>query len=179
MVWDGRNRALRLYDLSKLSVLIVEDNKFMRTTIYQLLYGLGGRKVVQASDAEQARLYLRDTSFDLVLMDWELNKPVSGLDLLKEIRAGSDGNIAMTPVVMLTANSSRANVETARDAGVTEFIAKPISAMSLYEKVCVIIEDPRQYVKASGYFGPDRRRRKDRNYTGPFRRSEDSEISTE
>ena len=170
---------MRLYDLSKLAVLLVEDNKFMRTTIYQMLYGLGGRKIMQAGDAEQARLYLRDTSFDLVLMDWELGKPLSGLDLLKEIRKDQDGNKAMTPVIMLTANSSRVNVETARDAGVTEFIAKPVSAMKLYEKICVIIEDPRQFVKAGDYFGPDRRRHKDSSYAGPMRRAEDSEITTE
>jgi hypothetical protein len=61
-------------------------------------------------------------------------------------------------------------VEAARDAGVTEFCAKPVSAAELYRKVRVAINAPRSFIRTPLYFGPDRRRRDDVSYDGKERR---------
>jgi hypothetical protein len=58
----------------------------------------------------------------------------------------------------------------ARDAGVTEFLAKPISANALYQRVLNIVANPRPFIKTKTYFGPDRRRNVNPNYNGPERR---------
>ena len=46
----------------------------------------------------------------------------------------------------------------ARDAGITEFLAKPVSARGLYQRITMVIERPRQFIKTRTYTGPDRRR---------------------
>ena len=63
----------------------------------------------------------------------------------------------------------------ARDAGVTEFLAKPISPKSLYTRVHSIVTRPREFVRTKSYFGPDRRRH-DLDFTGENRRQEDAEL---
>jgi len=165
---------MKLYDLSKLSVLIVDDNKFMRSTMFQVLYGLGVRNCMQAENPNVAISYVRDSPIDIVISDWDMG-PKSGLDLVREIRAAAESQNRLVSIIMLTGNATRRNVTTARDSGITEFLAKPVSAQSLYARIVEIIENPRQFVKTGDYFGPDRRRKKDEDYEGPKRRSEDQE----
>jgi len=61
-------------------------------------------------------------------------------------------------------------VMVARDAGITEFLTKPISAKSLYERIVNVVVRPRPFVKTKTYFGPDRRRNVNPNYIGVERR---------
>ena len=58
----------------------------------------------------------------------------------------------------------------ARDAGVTEFLAKPISAKGLYQRIVNVLANPRPSIKTKTYFGPDRRRNSNPNYVGADRR---------
>jgi DNA-binding response OmpR family regulator len=74
---------------------------------------------------------------------------------------------------MLTGHSERHRVEAARDAGVTEFLAKPITAVNLLTRITEIVERPRAFVRCDSYFGPDRRRRTFEDYAGPWRRADD------
>jgi two-component system chemotaxis response regulator CheY len=74
------------------------------------------------------------------------------------------------PIIMLTGHSEKKRIISARDAGVTEFLAKPISAKALYERIFNVVANPRPFVKTPTYFGPDRRRGVNPNYVGPERR---------
>jgi hypothetical protein len=58
----------------------------------------------------------------------------------------------------------------ARDAGVTEFLVKPLSAKALYERILSVVLHPRPFVRTKNYFGPDRRRNSNPGYAGPERR---------
>ena len=59
----------------------------------------------------------------------------------------------------------------ARDAGITEFLAKPVSSKALYQRIVSVIANPRPFIKTKTYFGPDRRRNINPGaYTGPERR---------
>jgi DNA-binding response OmpR family regulator len=82
---------------------------------------------------------------------------------------GANGN-PYAPIIMLTGHSEKKRVVAARDAGVTEFLAKPISAKSLYQRVMNVVANPRPFIKTKNYFGPDRRRNVNQNYIGPERR---------
>jgi two-component system, chemotaxis family, chemotaxis protein CheY len=97
-------------------------------------------------------------------------EPVNGCELTKLIRTASDSPNHYVPIIMLTAYAERSKVEAARDAGVTEFCAKPVTATELYRKVAAAINAPRSFIRTSVYFGPDRRRRKDDSYKGDERR---------
>jgi DNA-binding NtrC family response regulator len=72
---------------------------------------------------------------------------------------------------MITGHTEMDRVTAARDAGVTEFLAKPISAKGLYQRIVSVVANPRPFIKTNNYFGPDRRRNNSSNYTGPERRS--------
>jgi two-component system, chemotaxis family, chemotaxis protein CheY len=74
------------------------------------------------------------------------------------------------PIIMLTGHSEKKRVMSARDAGITEFLAKPISAKALYQRILNVVANPRPFIKTKNYFGPDRRRNVNPNYVGPERR---------
>jgi CheY-like chemotaxis protein len=94
---------------------------------------------------------------DIVITDWAM--PIfDGHELTQMIRQ-PDGNVnPCVPIIMLTCHSEKKRVVTARDAGITEFLAKPISAKSLYQRILNVVANPRSFVKTRSYFGPDRRR---------------------
>ena len=71
---------------------------------------------------------------------------------------------------MLTAHSEKNRVEAARDAGASEFCAKPVTAAEMLRKVAAVIDRPRPFIRTESYFGPDRRRRDDPNFRGEERR---------
>jgi hypothetical protein len=62
-------------------------------------------------------------------------------------------------------------VRLARDAGVNEFLAKPVSVKAILTRLISVIEHPRPFVRTKTYFGPCRRRRVDDEYRGPERRA--------
>ena len=55
-------------------------------------------------------------------------------------------------------NTETQRVVEARDAGINEFLAKPISAKAIYLRIASIIDRPRSFIRTKAYFGPDRRR---------------------
>ena len=77
---------------------------------------------------------------------------------------------------MITGHSTLARVHEARNAGVNEFLAKPLTARGVIERIHQVIENARPYVKTDDYFGPDRRRRADPEYKGALRRSTDPQA---
>lgn len=72
---------------------------------------------------------------------------------------------------MMTGHSERSRVYEARDAGVTEFIVKPITAKAVLDRLNAVIMRPRPFIRSRDYVGPCRQRRDAPDYAGPFRRS--------
>jgi DNA-binding response OmpR family regulator len=93
-----------------------------------------------------------------------------GLELIQMIRQPGGNSNPFVPIVMLTGHTERTRVTAARDAGITEFLAKPISAKGLYQRIFSIVAHPRPFIKTATYFGPDRRRTMNSTYAGPERR---------
>jgi two-component system chemotaxis response regulator CheY len=77
----------------------------------------------------------------------------------------------------MTGHSEKSRVTEARDAGVTEFVVKPITAKAILVRINAVIFHPRPFVKSEGYFGPDRRRTEARNFKGPLRRATDAQTA--
>lgn len=155
--------------LERLKVLVVDDNHHMINIIKTILRGFEVKDFFDTSGAAEAFQIIRTTPVDLIITDFAMD-PVDGCELTKLIRSAEDSPNHFVPIIMLTAYAERSKVEQARDAGVTEFCAKPVTATELYRKVCSVINTPRSFVRTSVYFGPDRRRRKDDNYGGKERR---------
>jgi two-component system chemotaxis response regulator CheY len=63
------------------------------------------------------------------------------------------------PIIMLTGHGDRDCVCEARDAGVNMFMAKPISAKAMYERLVWMINHPLPFIRTDDYFSPGRRRK--------------------
>jgi CheY-like chemotaxis protein len=155
--------------LAKLKVLLVDDNQHMTSIVKTILRGFGVKDSFEAHNADDALDLLRSQPVDLIVLDYAMD-PLDGPQLARMIRTGPESSHTFAPIIMLTAYAEKSKVEAARDAGVTEFCAKPVSAAELYRKVRVAINAPRSFIRTPLYFGPDRRRRDDVSYDGKERR---------
>jgi two-component system chemotaxis response regulator CheY len=161
------------YDLSGLSVLIVDDYAPMRTILRSVLKEFAVSRVADTADGEQALEILAKTGADLIIADYQM-APVDGLELTRAIRKGSGHIDPYIPVILVSGYTEIHYILAARNAGVNEFLAKPISANLVYSRIRSVIERPRAFVQAKEFFGPDRRRR-DLAIGGADRRGGDSE----
>ena len=109
---------------------------------------------------------------DIVVADWHM-APMNGIELTREIRTNMISPNRMAPVILITGYSAIERVAEARDAGVTEFLVKPFSANDLAKRLAYVINKPRDFIDCESYFGPDRRRKNDPKFKGPFRREND------
>lgn len=163
------------YLFHKMSVLVVEDTLPMQKLIGMVLETLGVGKVYKAFDGETGFRTFCERNPDIVLTDWHMI-PHSGLDLIEKIRRDKRSPNRMAPVIMMTGYSAHSRVARARDSGATEFLVKPFSARDLAQRIAYVINRPRDFIEASHFFGPDRRRRKVENFQGPYRRDGDLNI---
>ena len=156
------------YRLDRLTVLVVDDNQHMRSLVRTILDSLGVSQILEARDGAHALEKMGQTQIDLLIVDWNM-EPMDGLALTRHLRTSSESPDQFVPVIMLSGHTEKARVMQARDSGVTEFMAKPVSARSLYARIVSIIENPRPFVRTNDYFGPDRRRQM-LPFDGPDRR---------
>jgi two-component system, chemotaxis family, chemotaxis protein CheY len=156
-------------DFNRLRFLVVDDNTHMRRILRTLLHGFAAREVYEAEDGASGLEAFSHYSPDIVITDWVM-PTLDGLELTRMIRQPDAHNNAFAAIIMLTGHSEKARVMAARDAGVTEFLAKPISAKGLYQRIVNVVANPRPFIRTKTYFGPDRRRNVNPNYAGPERR---------
>ena len=153
-----------------LKILLVDDNQHMRTIVREVLKGAGILNIQEARDGAEAFEVLRQFAADIAIVDFNM-APVDGVDFTRMLRKSPDSLNPMMPVIMITGHSERARVEEARDAGVTEFVVKPLTAKALLARLNAVVMAPRPYVKSRSFTGPERRRRRD-DYTGNERRAD-------
>ena len=166
------------YDFSQVSVLIVDDSAYMRHIVKALLLGLGFRheSLHEAEDGVDAFRTFRNANIDLIILDWEM--PIlNGVEFTRMVRTSSDSPNFFVPIIMLTGHSESKRVIEARDAGVHEFVVKPVSAAVLYSRMVAVIERPRPFVRTRSFVGPDRRRKISPQFEGRDRRAAALEIA--
>ena len=156
-----------------LKILLVDDNHHMRVLLAEILKAVGVRHIHEASDGAHALTMMRSHPIDIIITDLSM-QPLDGIDFVRLLRRSPDSPNQMCPVIMITGHSTRARVQDARNAGVNEFLAKPLTARGVVERISQVIDHPRPFVKTNDYFGPDRRRRVDPHFRGPFRRDSDA-----
>lgn len=158
--------------LDQLRVLVVDDNHHMVMIVKTILRGFGIKQIVDAKDAAEALSRLRETRVDLIVVDYQMSF-LDGVELVRLIRSANDVPDATLPIIMLTAHSERSRVLAARDAGVTEFCAKPVTPKDLWLKINACLSAPRSFVRAESFTGPERRRRRQASFSGTERRGGD------
>lgn len=156
-------------DFNRLRFLVIDDNAHMRRILRTLLHGFGSREVYEAEDGAAGLEAFNHYVPDIIITDWVM--PIfDGLELTQMIRQPGTNANPYAAVIMLTGHSEKNRVTAARDAGITEFLAKPISAKGLYERIVNVVANPRPFIKTKTYFGPDRRRNVNPAYSGKERR---------
>jgi PAS domain S-box-containing protein len=109
-------------------VLVVEDERINRDIAVELLTSVG-LEVVTAENGLLAVDRYKQSNFDLILMDIQMPE-LNGLDATRQIRALENG--ASVPIIALTANAFDADRENCLEAGMTDFLAKPVYPDALY-----------------------------------------------
>jgi two-component system, chemotaxis family, chemotaxis protein CheY len=159
------------YDLHDLDVIVVEKHISMRHMFRSVLRELGIHRVRDTGDLDTAFDMMRDTPPDLILTDWSPN--LDGLTFLRRIRDVDVSPDPFVPVIVVSANTGLDHICKARDFGMTEYLAKPVSAALIYSRIRSVIDHNRRFVHTNGFFGPDRRRR-DMDINGTDRRADET-----
>ncbi|MBU0800663.1 MAG: response regulator [Alphaproteobacteria bacterium] len=165
------------YQMHRISVLVVEDNLPMLEITKSLLLAFGVGNVIGAHNGEMGFEHFCKANPDIVIADWMM-KPMDGISFTRKVRNDPASPNPYVPIILMTGFSERRRVFQARDAGVTEFLVKPFNARDLYKRMAQVIERPRQFVRSEDFFGPDRRRKSEQEYTGPQRREADDAAQT-
>ena len=119
--------------MSKVSVLVVDDASFIRDLIKNCLRNyFPGIRIEDAVNGRKAQSLLIRESFDLVLCDWEMPE-MSGLELLTWCR--EQDHLQTLPFIMVTSRGDKENVVQAIQAGVSDFVSKPLTNEQLLTKV--------------------------------------------
>jgi len=115
-----------------LKILVVDDFSATRIIVINYLSKLGYSNTVEAEDGFSALARLKSALFDLVVTDWSMSD-MSGLDLLKQIRADSD--LKHIPVLMVTSEDLQGNIVTAIKAGLNDYIVRPFEEHTFKQKL--------------------------------------------
>jgi signal transduction histidine kinase/CheY-like chemotaxis protein len=115
-------------------VLVVEDDAVNRMIVCSMLQG-AGCSFAAADGGHAALRLLGEQAFDVVLMDWQM-PDLDGLEVTRRIRGGAAGErAAHVPIVAFTANAFAEDRRACLDAGMNDFLTKPVLATALVEIV--------------------------------------------
>lgn len=157
--------------LEKLRFLLVDDNQHIRSIVSTILKGVGVRHIREAMDGAEGLQILRDWRTDIAIVDFKMS-PLDGVQFTQLVRNAPDSVDPFLPIIMLTGFAERNRVFEARDAGVTEILAKPITAAGLLARIDSVIMRPRPFIRTASYFGPCRRRIDASDFEGAERRGQ-------
>ena len=121
-------------DYGQFSILVIEDQPFVRRTIMQILSQIGFRSIAEADNGETGMQECIRSTPDVIVCDIDM-KPVSGLQFLAELRASAEVRNRRTPVVFLTNHTESEIVKKAMALGGNGFVVKPPSFGALKERV--------------------------------------------
>ena len=115
-------------DYSGLNILIAEDNKTNQIVIRGFLNKLKVGSITVAEDGEQAINFCKNQAFDLIFMDMQMPN-IDGLQATVEIKRLE--NYRIVPIVALTANVLEDDKKRCLDAGMCDFVGKPVNLLQL------------------------------------------------
>ena len=165
-------RTLNPADLKKMKVLIVDPNAFMRGVVADSLRRLMVTNINATASAMEAFTVGRTFKPDIIFVDWDAGR-MSGLEFTREVRRNTTGMSRETPIILLAGVIDHDQLMAARQAGINEFLLKPVSAQGVLSRIEEVCLRPRKFIDSRNYIGPCRRRKDDPNYAGPWRRLTD------
>lgn len=117
------------------TILVVEDEENLSMLIEYNLNKVGYKSII-ASDGEQAMDRLKESKFDLVILDWMIPK-LSGIEVCRRIRGNSGFN--SLPIIMLTALGDENDKIRGLDTGADDYLTKPFSFPELIARIKALL----------------------------------------
>ncbi|MBC5709024.1 transporter substrate-binding domain-containing protein [Hungatella sp. L12] len=129
------------FDLKNVRILLAEDNAINAEIAIEILNLKGIRTEHAVDGAEAVKCFEQSAPgyFNLILMDLRMPN-MGGLEATRAIRASGHSDAAKIPIVALTANSFQKDRDMAKEAGMNDFLAKPMDIDLLYAvlKKCLL-----------------------------------------
>lgn len=150
--------------LQALRVLVIDDNKFSRSLVATQLANYGIRSVSECGDGVEGLKLMQQVAYDIVLLDYEMT-PLNGAEFARLVRRDPSITNPEVPIIMISGYSDLAHVRDARDAGINEFLTKPVAAKTLYKRIEYTLLHPRPFIRTDKYIGP--MPREERSKTSP------------
>ena len=116
-----------------MKILLVEDDKLMRSALAQLL-AAHDCQIALASDGQTGLELATAIEYDLILLDWQIPQ-LDGISLCRKLR--SQGYTK--PILLLTANNSNADIVAGLDAGADDYVIKPYNPEALAAKIRALL----------------------------------------
>lgn len=131
-----RRAGVPFVDVTRMRVLVVEDEEAAAGYIRMVLTDMGVRAITSARDGHEAlELFTgHEDDYDIIVCDWMMPR-MSGIDFLKQVRSVRP----VLPFLMVTALATQPAVEEAMAHDVTAYIAKPFPPEQLEEKLMVLM----------------------------------------
>lgn len=162
-----------MLNFDSMQVLLLDDSAPMRAIVSEVLRAAGVQTILEAGTPGDAWARLQQHPIDVAIVDYNM-QPMNGVEFTRRVRTAPDSPSPLLPIIMMTGHAERRRVMQARDAGVSEFIVKPVTAKVLMERLYAVVLKPRAFVQAPGFVGPCRRRVKSDRFEGPYRRRNDA-----
>ena len=143
-------------DLGNFKILIADSDQQLATVSKLMLKGMGFSNIQLTTIGTKALAIFKGGGIDFLITDWHL-KDMDGISLINHIRRDHDSPNPTMPVIMLTGRMEQSDVQMARDNGIHEYVVKPFSAQTIYDRLERIVEFPRYFVVGKEFVGPDRR----------------------
>lgn len=121
--------------MSKLNILVVEDEDAIRAMLMMVLEQAGFSPVASA-DAEEAQKVLDDTFPDLILLDWML-PGVSGVEWARRLK--KEPVFRELPIILLTARGEEEDKVKGLEIGADDYITKPFSPKELVARIRAVL----------------------------------------
>ncbi len=116
-----------------IQVLIVEDNQLNQKIAQTIIERLGGKVEIAENGVEALDTLEKNSAFDLIFMDMQMPE-MDGITATKLIRSGNCGpEAAQLPIVAMTANVMNNDIQNCLNAGMNDFVAKPITINAIKE----------------------------------------------
>ena len=125
--------------LEELRILVVEDNPVNRLLAAKLLEKMGHQLVTAENGREALSKLAEEGPFDLVFMDVQMPL-IDGLEATRRIRSDTSGTFdSQIPIIALTAHAMKGDKESFLEAGMNDYIAKPIDKEELFSVIYRVI----------------------------------------
>jgi two-component system, chemotaxis family, chemotaxis protein CheY len=141
------------FDPTTLQVLVVDDSAPMREIIGSILSSHGTTDIAMASDGLEALRLVRRGRFDFIICDLMM-QGMDGFEFLRQLRKATPYPACETPTIILSSNGDLNSILQARDAGMNEYLVKPISPKTLWHRVSSLMNRPGKLGKGNNYSCP-------------------------